>query len=148
MGFGSSRIEPHRGPQKAGRSRGVSVPWCRSKGHERLRDRTKADYLAKIETAFGDLPLDALDDPRVTRDFLYWRGSMASSPRQADYAWTKHKVERHVSPEIAEARAATLKAMKEAEVGWQKAIDKIAERAGLTKGPDGTWRDPSMSEAA
>jgi hypothetical protein len=38
--------------------------------------------------------------------------------------------------------------MKEAEAGWQKAIDKIAERGGLTKGPDGTWRDPSMSEAA
>jgi len=37
-------------------------------------DRTKADYLqAKIETAFGDLPLDA-----VTRDFIYWRGSNAS----------------------------------------------------------------------
>jgi hypothetical protein len=29
--------------------------------------------------------------------------------------------------------------MKEAEQGWQKAIDKIGERAGLTKGPDGTW---------
>ena len=28
------------------------------------------------------------------------------------------------------------------------AINKIAERAGLTKSPDGTWRDPSMSEAA
>jgi hypothetical protein len=27
-------------------------------------------------------------------------------------------------------------------------IDKIAERVGLTKSPDGTWRDPSMSEAA
>jgi hypothetical protein len=26
--------------------------------------------------------------------------------------------------------------MKEAEQGWRKAIDKIAERAGLTKGPD------------
>jgi hypothetical protein len=36
----------------------------------------------------------------------------------------------------------------EAEQGWQKALDKIGERAGLTKGPDGTWRDPSMSEAA
>ena len=28
-----------------------------------------------------------------------------------------------------------LKAMKETEVGWQKAIDKIAERAGLSKIP-------------
>jgi hypothetical protein len=32
--------------------------------------------------------------------------------------------------------------MKEAEAGWQTAIDKIGERAGLTKGPDGTWRHP------
>jgi uncharacterized protein YfaS (alpha-2-macroglobulin family) len=40
-----------------------------------------------------------------------------------------------VSSEIAEARAAALKALKETEVGWQKAIDKIAERATLTKGP-------------
>jgi hypothetical protein len=44
-----------------------------------------------------------------------------------------------VSPEIAEARDATLKAMKEAEQGWRKAIDKIAELASLTKGP-GTRR--------
>jgi vacuolar-type H+-ATPase subunit H len=47
----------------------------------------------------------------------------------------KHNVEQHVSPEIAEARDATLKALDEAEQGWRKAIDKIAERA-LTKGPD------------
>ena len=43
---------------------------------------------------------------------------------------------RHVSPEIARDSDATLKAMKEAEQGWQRAIDKIAERASLTKGPD------------
>ena len=41
----------------------------------------------KIERAFGDLPLDALDDPPMTKDFLAWRGTMASAPRQADYAW-------------------------------------------------------------
>jgi integrase len=29
-----------------------------------------------------------LDDPRVTRDFLEWRDTMSSSPRQGDYAWT------------------------------------------------------------
>jgi hypothetical protein len=47
-----------------------------------------------------------------------------------------------VSPEIAEARDATLKAMKEAEAGWRKAMDKIAERAGLTKGPNGVTLAP------
>jgi len=63
-------------------------------------------------------------------------------------ALVKHKVEQHIPPEIAEARAVTLKALKEAEQGWQRAIDKIGERAGLTKGPEGTWRHPSMCEAA
>ncbi|MEC9369540.1 MAG: tyrosine-type recombinase/integrase [Pseudomonadota bacterium] len=58
---------------------------------EQLRTRTKSDYLkqlSKIELTFGDLPVDALEDVRVTRDFLEWRDAMASSPRQADYAWT------------------------------------------------------------
>jgi integrase len=55
-----------------------------------LKPRTKADYLqhlSKIENTFGDLPMDALEDARVTRDFLEWRDSMAASPRQADYSW-------------------------------------------------------------
>jgi integrase len=56
----------------------------------RLKPRTKTDYLqhiARIETKFGDLPLAALDDARITRDFLEWRDSQAQSQRQADYAW-------------------------------------------------------------
>src|SRR5262249_24472721 len=55
-----------------------------------LRSRTNAHYLhniARIETEFGDLPLAALEDARVTRDFLEWRDGMAHSPRQADYGW-------------------------------------------------------------
>jgi hypothetical protein len=39
--------------------------------------------------------------------------------------------EEHVTPEVAEG-----KALKEAEAGWQRAIDLIDERAGLDKGPD------------
>ena len=65
------------------------------------------------------------------------RPSFLSGLSDAELALVKHKVERHVSPEIAETRDATLKAMKEAEAGWQRAIDKIAEYAGLTKCPDG-----------
>jgi hypothetical protein len=41
----------------------------------------------------------------------------------------KHDIEQHV-------RDTTRKALKEAEHGWQRAIDKIAERAGRTKGSD------------
>lgn len=57
----------------------------------RLSKRSQSDYLqqiSKIEEKFGTLPIAALDDARVTRDFLEWRDNMASSPRQADYAWT------------------------------------------------------------
>jgi hypothetical protein len=39
----------------------------------------------------------------------------------------------HPSPEAAKDRVAALRAMKEAEYGWQRAIDKIAERACRTK---------------
>ena len=55
---------------------------------------------------------------------------MAAFPPKADMRRARS------APEIAEAKVATLKAMKEIEQGWQKAMDKIAERAGLTKGPD------------
>ena len=58
------------------------------------------------------------------------------------------KVEQHTAPEIAIERDATLKAMKEAEAGWETAMRKIGERAGLTKAPDGSWRATSKSEAA
>jgi DNA topoisomerase IA len=51
----------------------------------------------------------------------------------------KRKVEQYVSPEIAKDNEEMLKAMKEAERDWQRAMDKIAERASLTKAPDTRW---------
>ena len=67
---------------------------------------------------------------------------------EAEITLVRRRLKEHVAPGIAAARDATLKALKEAEVGWQKAIDKISARAGLTKGPDGTCSDASMSVAA
>jgi integrase len=55
-----------------------------------IRERTRRDYvwhLSKIEQKFGTLPLEALNDPRVTHEFRKWHASMANSPRQADYTW-------------------------------------------------------------
>jgi integrase len=75
---------------RAGRFHSVIVGYKASQDFAGLKSRTKADYLqhiARIEQTFGDLPLAALEDARVTRDFLEWRDSMAHSPRQADYAW-------------------------------------------------------------
>ena len=66
---------------------------------------------------------------------------------EVELAAVKANAESHLEPKIVEAKVATLKAIKEVEQGWQKAIDKIGERAGLTKASDGKWR-PSMSAAA
>jgi|SoiMethySBSTD1v2_1073268.scaffolds.fasta_scaffold386107_3 hypothetical protein len=62
------------------------------------------------------------------------RSCLASATQRL--AVVKHEVEQHVSSKIVKARAATLKVVKGAETGWERAMDKIAERAGLTKGPD------------
>lgn len=51
---------------------------------------------------------------------------------------TREAVERvgaHPTPEAAKDRDAALRAMKEAKYGWQRAIEKIAERAGRTRVP-------------
>ena len=58
------------------------------------------------------------------------------------------KIEEQVPAEIIEARAATQKALKEAEQGWARAIDVIAQRAGLTRGPDGSWTAAKEGNAA
>lgn len=56
---------------------------------EKLAPSTQAEYkrlLTAAETEFGNMPLAALDDPRVRRDFLDWREKIAhaSGPREAD----------------------------------------------------------------
>jgi integrase len=69
----------------------IIAGYMASPAFTKRRERTQRDYqkmIRKIEDAFGDLPIAALNDQRVTKDFLDWRDSMASSPRQADYAWT------------------------------------------------------------
>ena len=46
--------------------------------------------------------------------------TLARAREDVELAVAKHNVEQHVSPEIAEARDATLRAINEAEAGWQK----------------------------
>ena len=98
------------------------------------------------------MQMDEIDrNADLSRDDKYRQRSKTAAQAIADFEASKtlarareavelvvarHNVELHVSPEIAEARDATLNAMKEAEQGWRRAIDKIAERASLTKGPD------------
>jgi hypothetical protein len=62
--------------------------------------------------------------------------TLARAREAVELAVAKHKFEQDVSPEIAQDREAALKAMKELERAWQRAMDKIAERASLSKSPD------------
>ena len=56
-----------------------------------ISPRTRRDYIKqikRIERAFGDFPIKALDDPRARSVFLEWRDQLAqTSLRQADYAY-------------------------------------------------------------
>ena len=57
----------------------------------RLGNKTKKDYLRYIkliEEEFGDMPIEALEQPAVRGEFKAWRDKMARNPRKADYAWT------------------------------------------------------------
>jgi integrase len=56
-----------------------------------ISPRTRRDYIKqikRIERAFGDFPIKAMDDPRARSVFLEWRDKLAqTSLRQADYAY-------------------------------------------------------------
>ena len=83
-------IQSRREPDRAS-FLSVIVGYKASQDFLGLSPRSQLDYLKqikKIEAKFGDLPIAALEDARVTREFLEWRDGMAGSPRQADYAWT------------------------------------------------------------
>jgi hypothetical protein len=58
--------------------------------------------------------------------------TLARAREAVELAVAKHDIK-------PEARDATLKAMSQAEQGWQRAIDKIGERASLIKGPNIRW---------
>jgi integrase len=57
-----------------------------------ISQRTRRDYIKqikRIESAFGDFPIKALDDLRARSVFLDWRDRLArTSLRQADYAYS------------------------------------------------------------
>jgi hypothetical protein len=93
--------------------------------HAQIRDR-----LAAMENGrMGFLEKSASES--MIASAILTAPSFLSGLSDAELALVKHKVEQHVSPEIAEARESTLKAMKEAEVGWTRALGLIAERGGL-----------------
>lgn len=73
----------------AGTLNGLIRDYSLSMKFERLADRTKTEYrrmLTKVEGRFGTMPIAALDDPRIRRDFIEWHEAVAraSGAREAD----------------------------------------------------------------
>ena len=52
---------------------------------------------------------------------------------------TQRNYAQNLSPEMAEDTDAVLRAITETEKGWQRAIDKIAQRSSQTRGPTSTY---------
>ena len=59
--------------------------------------------------------------------------TLARAREAIEFATAKLNLDQHSSPEIAHDSEVMLNAMKEVEWGWQRAMEKIAERASLTK---------------
>lgn len=73
----------------AGTFNGLVRDYTLSPEFGKLRESTQREYrrmLAKAELKFGNMPLAALEDPRVRQDFMTWRGTVAKSSgdREAD----------------------------------------------------------------
>jgi len=73
---------------------GLIVDFRKSSEFSNLATSTRRSYQSMfdlINLEFGDMPLDALDDRKVRKDFKDWRDTMAATPRKADLAWSTLK---------------------------------------------------------
>ena len=73
----------------AGTLNGLIRDYTLSPEFAKLRESTQREYrrmLTKAEAVFGNMPVVALEDPRVRQDFMKWRATvaMASGDREAD----------------------------------------------------------------
>lgn len=71
----------------------IITAYQRSPAFKDLAEVTRTGYvqrIRKIERMFGDLPVRALDDPRIRGEALDWRDSIAATAgtREADYCLT------------------------------------------------------------
>jgi hypothetical protein len=89
--------------------------------------------------------MDEIDrNPDLCREGKERQRRKAADQAIADFKASKTLASARQAVEFAvankpEARGTAVKAMKEAEQGWERAMDKIGERASLAKVPD-TWR--------
>jgi integrase len=71
----------------AGKLNALIHKWTLSWDEGDLAESTKKEYrrmLGNIDAEFGDMPIAALDDPRVKQEFLKWRTRSKAKPREGD----------------------------------------------------------------
>ena len=64
--------------------------------------------------------------------------SFLSGLTPAELGVVKQRIETRANPEIAKAKPETTKALREVEVGLERARAQIASRGGLEKSPNGS----------
>ena len=98
----------------------------------------RVQRVSKVYTLVDEIDRNA----GLSRDDKYRQRSKIADEAIADFEASKTLARARQAVELAVAKNDSpegdgmLKAMKETERGWQRAMDKIAERAGLTKSPD------------
>ena len=100
---------------------------------------------ARERVAEAYVQMDEIDrDADLSHDGKERQRRKAAAQAVADFEASKTLARAREAVEVAvaknsikpEARDAAQKAMKEAEQGWSRAMDKIGERASLAKAPD------------
>jgi hypothetical protein len=103
---------------------------------------------ARARVSKAHMQMDEIDrNADLSRDGKYRQRREAAAQAIADLEASKTLARAREAVELAvakhdikpEARDAAQKAMNQAEQGWQRAIDKIGERASLTKDPNMRW---------
>jgi hypothetical protein len=80
--------------------------------------------------------MDEIDgNADLSREDKHHRRSEVMAQTLAEFEASKTLVRAREAVRSAPS-ATTLKALKQAEVGWERAMNKIAERAGRAKGPE------------
>jgi hypothetical protein len=115
-------------PGQSGWPKPECIPW------QRLHDAAN-EARARVTKAYTEM--DEIDrNASLSSDIKYRRRCEIADQAIADLEASKTLARARQAMEVAAARSelegSALKALKELEKGWERAIAKIAERAGLT----------------
>jgi hypothetical protein len=111
--------------------------WPRSEeGHWKMLHEAANEARARLRNV--NMQMDEIDaNVELTRDAKYQERSKLATHATAEFEGSKTLICARRAVELMAAEEdAAWKALKETEAGWQTAINKICERAALTRGAD------------